>query len=254
MNDTEDDSVQTQSRWPWFAAGVSLFASAAMTAASVHLHWIPCWGNMLDGTVFAPNVTGEFTAICLTRMENGLPFAYVHEVTEQAPLVSELGAIAMVLAAASWIVLVLGLRLRRHIRWIALIAGVAPTLLAVMGWSAAFSPQDEPNVTVFWWLWFGVEVVAYVVMGVLFWQGSELSGATFFGLAFVLWGATAFGVGHALFEAVGMEMFNQSNSGTPPGTGWITVAVLVIAGSASFVFGQRHLESSTVAYSVSPPT
>ncbi len=252
MNDAEDESVQTQSRWPWFAAGVLLFASAASTAVSVHLHWIPCRGNMLDGTVFAPKVAGELTETCLTRMENGLPFPYVPGVTEQAPLASELGAIAMVLAVASWIVLVLGLRLRRRTRWIALIAVVAPTLLVVMGWSAAFSPQHEPNASVFGWLWFGVEVVAYAVMLLLFWQGSELSGATFFGLAFVLWGVTAFGVAHAIVEYMVMVMFNQNNWGTPPGTGWITVAVLVIAGSASFWFGGRRHESPTVADLVSP--
>lgn len=252
MNDAEHDSVETQSRWPWFAAGFLLFASAASTAVSVHLHWIPCWGNMLDGTVIAPKATGEITATCLTRMENGLPFPYVPGVTEQAPWVSEMGETAMVLAVASWIVLVLGLRLRRRTRWIALIAAVAPMLLLVMGWFASFGPQDELNFSVFGWLWVGVEFVAYTVMLALFWQGSELSGATFFGLAIVLWGVTAFGWAHTLAEYIIMEMFNQSVGGTPPGTGWITVAVLVIAGSASFMLGGRRLASPTVAYSVSP--
>ncbi len=252
MDDTEDENVQVQPRWPWFAAGVLLFASAALTAVSVHLHWIPCRGSMLDGTVFGPTVTAEFTTACLSRMDTGLPFPYPPEIAEQASWTSELGAIAMVLAVASWIVLVLGLRLRWETRWVALIAAVAPTLVAVMGLFAALNRRRDPDAYISGWLWIAVDVVAVVVMVVLWRRNTDLRSGVLPGLTFVLWGATAFGMAHGIVEYVGMAAFNQNNWDTPPGTGWITVAVLVIAGSASFGFGRDPHESRKVAGSVSP--
>jgi len=252
MEDTEDENVQAQPRWPWFAAGVLLFASAALTAVSVHLHWIPCRGSMLNGTVFATTATAELTDACLARMDTGLPFPYPPEIAEQAPWASELAGIAMVLAVAAWVVLVLGLRLRRKTRSVALIAAVVPTLVAVMGLSAALNRRRDPDAYISGWLWIAVDVVAVVVMVVLWRRNTELRSGVLPGLAFVLWGATAFGMAHSIAEYMGMLLFNQNNWDTPPGTGWVTVAVLVIAGSASFWFGGRRHESPTVAGLVSP--
>ena len=121
------------------------------------------------------------------------------------------------------------------------------TFAAVMGLSAALAGQRDPDAYISGWLWIAVDVVAVLVVYVLFWLGSELSGTTFFGLVFVLWGATAFGMAHAIVEYVAMLFFNQNNWDTPPGTGWITVAVLVIAGFASFGFGGRRHGSPTAA-------
>ncbi len=249
-----NDSVQAQTRWPWFAAGVLLFASAVLTAVSVHLHWIPCRGSMLNGTVFATSATVEFTDACLSRMDTGIPFPYPPEITEQAPWASELGGIAMMLAVASWVLLVLGLRLRRGTTWIALIAAVLPALVAVMGLLAARNRQRDPDAYISGWLWISVDVVAVAVILVLWWRKSELRSGVLPGLVFVLWGATAFGMGHAIVEYIGMSAFNENNWDTPPGTGWITVAVLVIAGSASLGFGGRRRESQTVADLRSPAT
>ncbi len=160
----------------------------------------------------------------------------------------------MVLAVASWVVLVLGLRLRRGTTWIALIAAVVPTIVAVMGLSAARNYGRDPDAYISGWLWISIDVVAIVVILVLWRRKAELRSGVLLGLVFVLWGATAFGMAHAIVEYIGMLLFNQNNWDTPPGTGWITVAVLVIAGSASLGFGGRRHESPTVADLVSPAT
>lgn len=148
----------------------------------------------------------------------------------------------MVLAAAAWIVLILGLRLSSTTTWIALSASVAPIIFAAMSWSAVLgsSGADDGNISA--WLWLAVDVPAVVVFLVLCWANRVLSRRDLLGLAFVLWGATAFGAAHFLVEFFTMIAFNEYNWDTPPGTGWITVAVLVIAGSASFWFGGQRQE------------
>ena len=246
------DVQQAQPRWPWFAAGVLLFASAVLTAVSVHLHWIPCRGSMLIGTMFAPTSTADFTDACLSRMDTGLPFPYPPEIAEQEPWASELGGVGALLAVLSWVVLVLGLSLRWTTRSIALIAAVVPTIVAVEGVLAALDRQRDPDFYISGWLWIAVEVVAVAVMIVLWVRNTELRSETLLGLAIVLWGATAFGLAHGMAEYIAMSAFNENNWDTPPGTGWITVAVLVVAGSASLRFGAGRRATRKAADMASP--
>jgi hypothetical protein len=42
-----------------------------------------------------------------------------------------------------------------------------------------------------------------------------------------LWGATAFGFVHAVAEYIAMTTFSDANWDVPPGTGYLTAAVLV---------------------------
>ncbi len=74
---------------------------AAVAAVSVYLLWIPCRGSMLDGTLFACRKTKGLTDACLRRMDEGIPLVYFSEDVGFAPSASELGGLAMVLAAAS---------------------------------------------------------------------------------------------------------------------------------------------------------
>jgi len=241
MDETEDHNVQVQPRWPWFAAGGLLFASAAAAAVSVHVLWIPCRRSMLNGTLFATKETKELSDACLRRMDEGLPFQYFPQDVGVSPSVSELGGLAMALAALSWIVLVLGLRLSRGITWIALIAAVAPTVFAIMNMAAALDPDGGLDEYVSGWLWLAVDVVAFAVFLVLGWGHRNHRSGSLLGLGFVLWGATAFGAVHLAMDYSGMLAFNQNNWDIPPGTGWITIAVLLIAAAGSFWFGAcRH--------------
>lgn len=241
MTDIDNEHGLAQPRWPWQAAGAVLLTAAAAAGAAVYLHWIPCRGSMFNGTVFEPRASGDLPDACLTRMDTGIPFPSPPEVAEQAPWALELGALAMGLAIAAWIVLVLGLRLRRQTRLAGLLAAVAPSVLAVMAGSAALDRQRDPDAYTSEWISLAVEVMAVVVL-IAFWlRHDDLRHGLFPGMVLVLWGATAFGAVHGIADYVAMTMFNQNNWDTPPGTGWITVGVLVISGCGSIAFGGSSL-------------
>ena len=70
----------TGRRWPWLTAATLLLGSAAATAASTYLHWLPCRGSMLSGSIFRGYAYGPaFSHACLRRMDGGLPFPYPPE-------------------------------------------------------------------------------------------------------------------------------------------------------------------------------
>lgn len=251
VNHTGDDTVQVQRRWPWFAAGALLLLAGALAAWSVYLLWLPCQGSMLDGTVLGPKESPDITDACLRRMDEGFPFMYFAEDVGQTPSASQIGGVAMVLAAASWIVLVLGLRLSWGTRCSALIAGVAPTVLALVSLSAALNPGPDIDALISGWLWISVDAVAFVVFMVVAMARSDLGVDILPGMAIVLCGATVFGFAHPILDYATMITFNEYNWDTPPGTGWISVAVLVIAGSASVVYGLRRRDARVVEPSMS---
>ncbi len=247
MNTTDDHSVRTQPRWPWIAAGFLLLASAALAAASVYLLWLPCQGSMLDGTPFGPREAQELAEGCSRRMDEGFPLAFFPEDVGLTPSASELGGLAMLVASASWIVLILGLRLSRHTRWIALIAAVFPVIFATLNLAAAINPNSGLDRAVSPGLWWAVDLVALAVLLVIHITNRALDPETFLGLALVLWGATSFGLVHLFTEFMIMITFNEYNWDTPPGTGWITVGVLVLSGAASLWFGRGQHASPTVS-------
>ncbi|MGB7980424.1 MAG: hypothetical protein WCF36_06485 [Candidatus Nanopelagicales bacterium] len=79
---------------------------------------------------------------------------------------------------------------------------------------------------------------------------SGLGRGVLVGLAVVLWGATAFGPIRLSADFFAMMAFNEYNWDVPPGTGWITVGVLLMAGCVSFGFGGRRQESPRWAGSI----
>ena len=246
MVGVEDGKVsqeQVQPRWPWFAAAALLFGSAALTAVSVRLHWIPCRGSMLDGTAFAPPVTADLSTACLRRMDAGLPFPFPPEIAERAPWASELGGLAVASAISAWILLVLGLRLRTETLRIALSAAVVPMITAVVGLFTALDRRPESDSYTLGLLWLAGDLIAVVVLCVLWGRNTELTNKDLLGLAVVLWGATAFGMMHDIPQFVVMTGFNENNWDTPPGTGWITVAALFVAAATAVWFGARRRSS-----------
>ncbi|MGV8845889.1 hypothetical protein [Tessaracoccus sp.] len=254
MNNADDDeTLSTQPRWPWIAAGFLLLASSALAAASIYLLWLPCQGSMLDGTMFGPQEVQEIAEGCSQRMDEGLPLAYFPEDVGRTPSASQLGGLAMMVASASWIVLILGLRLRRHSTWIALSAAVFPVIFAGLNLAAAINPASGVHRLVSPWLWLAVDVAALVIFVVLCTNLRSLGKGKLVGLGFVLWGATSFGLIHLLTDHFSMVTFNDYNWDSPPGTGWITVCVPVIAGAASLWVGRRRHASPPAAKPVSPP-
>ena len=69
-----------------------MLASAVAFARSTYLHWLPCRGSMLLGSIIQgdDSVGGKFSDLCLRRMDG-----------DQGPWESELNLVAMLLGVAS---------------------------------------------------------------------------------------------------------------------------------------------------------
>ena len=220
-------------RWRWLAAAVLLMLSAATTAWSTYLHWMPCRGTMLDGSVLAarPSVM-NFSDACLRRMDTSLPFPYPPEPAEQAPWASELGAAAMALSGLAWLLLVLGMRWSRWSRLVASLPTGVSLTLALLSAVTSADPGRNPDGYVSLWLLLAIEVAAVAAL-VVVWRQPELRGGQFARLLVVAWGVTAFGLVHLVYDYSTMTIFSRANWDTPPGTGYGTALVLVLAALAA---------------------
>jgi hypothetical protein len=58
---------------------------------------------------------------------------------------------------------------------------------------------------------------------------TEVHGRRVLRLVVVLWGTTAFGVGHVVAEYAIMIRFSDTNWDSPPGFGYLTVATITIS-------------------------
>ena len=74
-----------------------------------------------------------------------------------------------------------------------------------------------------------IELAAVVaLLAIPAWQ-PDLDGRRFLRLVVVLWGTTAFGAIHTMAEYLVMVKFSDANWDCPPGTGYLTVAVITIS-------------------------
>lgn len=220
-------------RWPWWAAAVLLAAAAVATARSVQLHWLPCRGSMLDGTVLAPGREPGFTDACLRRMDTGLPFPHPPEPAEQVLRATELGLLALALAVLAWVVVVPTLRWSRRSVAVALLPAAASLLVAGQGLAAARTPGRGDGASLPVWLWIAPEALAVLALVLLRRWQPELRGRALVRVVVLLHGATAFGLVHAVAEYLGMTAVSSANWDVPPGTGAGTALGLLAAALAT---------------------
>ncbi len=216
----------TERRWRWLAAAALLLAAAVAAGHAVYLFWLPCRGAMLSGTILRGYAYGpDFGEACLRRMDTGMPFPYPGEPVEWASGAGPLGALAMVLAGLAWLVLTWGSG--ESVGSNAVIAG--PGLLTVgLAVHAVLAPESFGYGAVLMILWILVEVAAFIAVGVLLAQppGRKRSPLP---LVVVAWGSTAFGGFHQIADFVAMITFSDANWDVPPGTGYLTTAVLALS-------------------------
>jgi len=186
-----------------------MLAAAAAAGWSTYLHWLPCRGSMLLGSIIQgdDSVGGKFSDMCLRRMDG-----------DQGPWEAELQVVAMVLLGVAWLALVLGLRWQ-GLAMLALRPSSIPMMLLLNSELAA--------------------VVALVVISA--WQ-PEVRGRGVLRLVVVLWGTTAFGAIHMIVEHVVMINFSDANWDSPPGTGYLTVATITISAILTVIMTLRTPE------------
>ena len=208
-----------EQRWPWLLTAGLMLASAAAFAWSTYLHWLPCRGSMLLGSIIQgdDSVGGEFSDLCLRRMDG-----------DQGPWESELNVVAMVLLGAAWLALVLGMRWQLRTKAVA----------AVLGLAALEEDTLRPSYIPLMLL-LNSELAAVVALVVISAWQPEVRGRRVLRLAVVLWGITAFGAIHTIVEYVVMINFSEADWDAPPGTGYLTVATITISAILTVIMTLR---------------
>jgi hypothetical protein len=112
-----------EQRWQWLLTAGLMLASAVAAGWSTYLHWLPCRGSMLRGSIIHgydyDYDGGKFSDLCLRRMDG-----------DQGQWESELKVVAMVLLGVAWLTLVFGLRWRLKTKAVAALPGLATLALA----------------------------------------------------------------------------------------------------------------------------
>lgn len=226
----------------WRLVAVLLVGSAASAAGALVLHWQPCRGFMLDASVLAGFADGNFSDACLRRMDAGLPFPYPPEPAEFTPLATGLGNLAMVFAALAGLVLALGLRGEVWLKTLLSVPALLTGLTAVVSALTAANPARDPERGLSLWLSVSNEIAAVVAVVVLVtdWTRQHGTRRTRATVIVLLWATTAFGLLHGAGDYLFMQMVSEADWDLPPGTGTVTVVVLLVGAAMAWFEGGRR--------------
>jgi hypothetical protein len=216
-----------------------MLAAAVAASWSTYLHWLPCQGSMLDGTIIHPTVGDGLSyeeyekldpaikakmSACERRMDTD-----VFEPGEQTPWAPELFVLAIALAGLAWLTLVLGLRWQLRTKVAAALPGLASLAAAVVGALAIGDAAPPPDNPLVWTLLVIIEWSALVALVAIWaWQPEVRGRRRVLRLVVALWGTTAFGVYHGMLDYMIMIGFSDRDWDSPPGTGYFTVAAITI--------------------------
>jgi hypothetical protein len=232
-----------------------LLASAVAVIWSSYLHWLPCRGSMLSGSVLRGYAYGpEFTDACLRRMDTAPPFPYPPPAADTTVLTSALGVAATALAGLAWLVLAAGMRWPLRMTAVAALPGLVTLVVAVVGGVALGDATRSRDSYLSGWLWLGIDGSAVIAaIAILGWQ-RQVRGRRLLGLMLALWGSTAFGAIHEGCEYAVMIMLSEADWDSPPGTGYLTGVVLIISAVLTLVtFTQTPPVGRAAGQSAHPP-
>jgi hypothetical protein len=225
-------------RWPWVVPSILLGAAAAATAWSTYVHWLPCRGALLSGSVVRGYRDGPaFSDACLRRMDTSLPFPYPPEPAEQTPWASELGVLAMALAGTAWLVLLLGVKWSMRTKVVAALPGLGTLILAGISAVATLDPARSAEDYISIWLWLTPDVAALVALAAIWRWQPGFRGRRFVRVLVLVWGTTAFSFAHTIGEYTLMFAFSEADWDTPPLTGYLTAAVLLVSAALTVIWG-----------------
>ncbi len=226
-------------RWPWWCAALLLLASGLATALSVWVHWLPCRGSMLNGSIaFGYQYRQpDFSVACLRRMDGGGAFPSPTDLTDLDRLAVAYAVAAMTIAAAAWVPLIVGLRWGWPARLAATGAIAVSLATTVHLWTASRTLPAGDS----WSMGAGLpSEIAGVVAVIVVWRLEPLGAADRRRLLLLAWGATAFGVIHQIVDYLTMVTLSDANWDTPPGTGYGIAVVLVAAAVGIAVVSLRE--------------
>ncbi|GAA1430436.1 hypothetical protein GCM10009616_15030 [Microlunatus lacustris] len=224
-------------RWPWFISAVCLLVAGGAAGVATYLFWLPCRGSMLDGSILGLGGGIEFSDACLERMDSGTPFPCPEALGEGVTASAMFAAAAIAVTALAWLPVALGLGWRARSRLVALLPVAATLLLAVRSYPGAQgivgSAGNAP-------LWLAVEVLGLAAVLLVFRWEIGAGSALLIRLLVLSWGATAFGIVHQSGDYILMIATSSANWDVPPGTGYITSALLALAAAVTMVTGSHR--------------
>jgi len=212
-------------RWPWLVTSALLIGAGLTGAAATYLWWLPCQGQMLDGTPLEPASVGDPGQACIDRMGEGTPFPLTTQAALSATGLLVLATVTMVLVAVAWLLPVFTERVSRVRQLVAALPALGVLAVAVLGVGIAYGVP-------------GAEGLAYpldtlvnplVVVAVVILWGHVADRARFLVVALAL---SSMGFAGPVAEYLLMVRWSELNWDAPPGSGYLTAAFLVTCGIA----------------------
>lgn len=229
----------------WVLASVLLLLGALVGATAVRQHWLPCRGSMLSGSVLHDYAYGaDFSDGCLRAMDSG--FGFVDSAAGGAlSAESLLGTLAVLLLALAWASLLVGSGWSVKTKQWALLPALASAATLVLNLDRVAETIGilsmlillAPNV---------LAVVAFAAIAVLESPGAVVMVQA----ALVLVPSTAVGLLPTIADYMIMVHLSDANWDAPPGSGYPTLAAVVLIASALLAItlvGTRARRSNTHA-------
>ena len=247
MHSTSYPDGMHNQRWPWWLAAACLLGAGVTAGVATYQRWQPCEESLLVGTVLEPfSPRTDFSDECLRRMDGGTLFP-VPDIAERSSGVAELGSTAMMLAAFSWLVLVLAMRWSNKTKAVAVLPALVTLVLsgAAAGGIGATRYSSE---SVSLLLVLAIDLTAVVAL-LAIWAGEpDVRGLGLLRILILLWGVTSFGIFHLATDFMIMMGWSSANWDVPPGTGWLTVMGLVASAVLSAILTLRSAPGQPEAF------
>jgi hypothetical protein len=221
----------------WLIAAFLIAAGVTVEAIAVALYWQPCAGSMLSGSVLNGYRSEQaFTNECAAAMDQAQMFA-LPSAGSGWTVVGSLGAFAALLLAASWLVVLHGLRAAMPAKLIAALPVAVTIAVVVDAVVGSFGPAHTEDPAA---LGLAVALELTVPIALIALGLAGVRGLLLVRSAIVVMAATAPGFAHQVVEYFVAVSLSDANWDAPPGAGFFTVACGLLAAAATAVLSRQR--------------
>lgn len=212
-------------RFAYVFLSLTLVAAGIAAGVATWLAWLPCDDAGLSGSILAGHqYPTEFTDACLQRMDGS-------DAVPLAAGTAEAKALSALLLGVGWLTFVPRLRLNARLKTVVLLP-VVPLVWYAMETRRTLDADTLWELTRTSGAIELAGLVAAIVILVWSPKGRERS-LSLLGLLAV----TGFGVAHTVLDYMMMIGLSDANWDMPPGSGYLTAALMVICGLLVGVLG-----------------
>lgn len=222
----------TGHRRVWFASSIALLCAGLAGATATYLWWLPCRGQMLVGTPLAPPFQDDqLTSACASRMNEGTPFPLPSPAALGTPWLLALSTATSLLVGVAW--LLPALTLPRVAPAVFAMPGIGVVAIAALGVGTAYG-LDFPFLLFFVSVGLDLVIMLFVVVAI----ARLIAGPRPRWLArFLVVGLAVSSVGTVgmIVEYTVMANWSAASWDSPPGSGYLISAELLLCGIAVLV-------------------